>query len=336
MLIEVSEPSQAGEARRRAVALAEELHMGETSRGAVALATTEMATNLVRHAGRGHILVQRILQGKVSGLRLMSVDKGPGIEDVSRALAGGASTTKSMGAGLGVIRRLSDSFDLYSIPGAGTVISAEFWQQKHKDTPPAPLEIGVVSEPIRTEVVCGDGWGVRGSADTAILMVVDGLGHGDLAAEAAREAERVLSGAKQDSLPDILQDTHSALRKTRGAALAIAKIAFEKRLLSYAGVGNISASIVAMGSSRSIPSHNGTVGHQMQRVQEFTYPWNSDSILIMHSDGLVTHWNLENYPGIWSKPPWVIAAILHRDFCRGRDDVTVLVAKAGHDRSGMS
>jgi anti-sigma regulatory factor (Ser/Thr protein kinase) len=80
MLIEVSEPSQAGEARRKAMAIADELQMGETSRGAVALATTEMATNLVKHAGKGHILVQRILQGKAAGLRVMSVDKGPGIK----------------------------------------------------------------------------------------------------------------------------------------------------------------------------------------------------------------------------------------------------------------
>jgi hypothetical protein len=74
-------------------------------------------------------------------------------------------------------------------------------------------------------------------------------------------------------------------------------------------------------------SHNGTVGHQMARVQEFTYPWNADSHLIMHSDGLGSRWDLERYPGIWSKHPSLIATILHRDFSRGRDDVTVLVAK---------
>ena len=334
MLIEVSEPSQAGEARRKAMALAEELQLSETGRGAVGLATTEMATNLVKHAGRGHILLQRIVQGKQHGIRLMSVDKGPGIDDIARALNDGHSTADSMGAGLGAIQRLSDSFDLYSIPGSGTVISAEFWQEKSKETSTAPLQIGVVSEPIRGEVACGDGWGIRGSLDTALLMVVDGLGHGVFAADAAREAERILSGGSQESVSDIVKDMHAALRKTRGAALAIAKIHFDKRLLTFAGVGNISASIVSVGASRSIPSHNGTVGHQMARVQEFTYPWNADSILVMHSDGLGTHWTLEGYPGIWNRHPSVIAAILHRDFYRGRDDVTVLVAKAGSQGTG--
>jgi anti-sigma regulatory factor (Ser/Thr protein kinase) len=316
------------------MALAEELQLSETGRGAVGLATTEMATNLVKHAGRGHILLQRIVKGKKPGIRLMSVDKGPGIDDVPGALNDGHSTGASMGAGLGAIRRLSDSFDLYSIPGSGTVISAEFWQEKSKETSTAPLQIGVVSEPIRGEVACGDGWGIRGSRDTALLMVVDGLGHGVFAADAAREAERILSGGSQESLSDIVKDMHAALRKTRGAALAIAKIHFAKRLLTFAGVGNISASIVSVGARRSIPSHNGTVGHQMSRVQEFTYPWNADSILVMHSDGLGTHWTLEGYPGIWNKHASVIAAILHRDFYRGRDDVTVLVAKAGSPGTG--
>jgi serine phosphatase RsbU (regulator of sigma subunit) len=165
-------------------------------------------------------------------------------------------------------------------------------------------------------------------------MVVDGLGHGVFAADAAREAERILSAGSQESVSDIVKDMHAALRKTRGAALAIAKIHFAKRLLTFAGVGNISASIVSVGARRSIPSHNGTVGHQMARVQEFTYPWNADSILVMHSDGLGTHWTLEGYPGIWNKHASVIAAILHRDFYRGRDDVTVLVAKAGSPGTG--
>jgi anti-sigma regulatory factor (Ser/Thr protein kinase) len=316
------------------MALAEELQLSETGRGAVGLATTEMATNLVKHAGRGHILLQRIVRGKKHGIGLMSVDKGPGIDDIPRALNDGHSTADSMGAGLGAIQRLSDSFDLYSIPGSGTVISAEFWQEKSKETSTAPLQIGVVSEPIRGEVACGDGWGIRGSLDTALLMVVDGLGHGVFAADAAREAERILSAGSQESVSDIVKDMHAGLRKTRGAALAIAKIHFAKRLLTFAGVGNISASIVSVGARRSIPSHNGTVGHQMARVQEFTYPWNADSILVMHSDGLGTHWTLEGYPGIWNKHASVIAAILHRDFYRGRDDVTVLVAKAGSPGTG--
>jgi anti-sigma regulatory factor (Ser/Thr protein kinase) len=327
MIIEVRESSQTGEIRRKTLELAEELHLGEVRGGAAALSATEMATNLLKHAGSGNMLLQRIQENGSSGLRLIAVDKGPGIADITRALQDGHSTAGSMGTGLGAIRRASDIFEVYSDPGAGTMIRAEFWQGKLHTAAEGSLEIAAVSEPIHGEEECGDGWGFRRFADSQVLMVVDGLGHGVLAAEAAREAERILAQTRVDSPQEILQDIHAALKKTRGAAAAVAKIQPEKGLLSFAGVGNISASIVSAGTSRSMASHNGTVGHQMARVQEFTCPWNPGSHLVMHSDGLVSRWDLERYPGIWSKHPSLIAAILHRDFSRGRDDVTVLVAK---------
>jgi anti-sigma regulatory factor (Ser/Thr protein kinase) len=341
MLIEVRESSQTGDARRKALAFAEDLEMGEVRSGDVALAATEIATNLVKHAGRGHILVQRLGNNGSAGVRVIGVDKGPGIRDIGLALADGHSTAGSMGTGLGAVRRLSDSFDVYSQADSGTVVAAEFWRQRQRGLPGrgprdanerdghgVALNVGVVSEPIRGEEECGDGWRVRTAVDFVLLMVVDGLGHGGLAAEAAREAERILGEARDDSPLHIMDDTHAALKKTRGAAEAIVKIEAEKRLLSFVGVGNVAASIVAPGSSRSMASYNGTLGQKVERMQEFRCPWNQDSILVMHSDGLVTKWDLERYPGIWTKQPALIAAVLHRDFSRNRDDVTVLVAKA--------
>jgi len=329
MMIEVKESSQTGEARRKAAELAQDLQLGEVRAGAVALVATEMATNLVKHAGNGTMLFQRVRENGSSGLRIMAIDKGPGIADVTRALQDGHSTAGSMGTGLGAVRRVADQFEVYSASGMGTLIRAEFWPEAHQNPhSPRMLITGVVSEPIQGEEECGDGWGFRRFADSVVLMVVDGLGHGVLAAEAAREGEQVLAKAQSDSPLEILQDVHGALRKTRGAAVGVTRINEAKGLVTFAGVGNISASIVSPGLSRSLASHNGTVGHHMPRVQEFTYPWNAGDVLVMHSDGLASRWDLDHYPGIWSKHPSVIAALLHRDFCRRRDDVTVLAAKS--------
>jgi anti-sigma regulatory factor (Ser/Thr protein kinase) len=329
MLIEIEEASQAGDARRRAVACAEDLQMGEIRCGEIALATTEIATNLVKHAVRGHILVQGTCEDGDPSLRVMGVDKGPGISDVSRALSDGHSTAGSMGLGLGAIRRISTSFDLYSVPGSGTIVSAEFSNaRRNGDGKCFPIDVGVVSEPIAGEDECGDGWAMRRLADTVTLLVVDGLGHGFLAAEAAREAEKVLRTTKEESPTEVLREVHDSLKKTRGAAAAVARIETNQGLVRFAGVGNISASVATPGHKRGLASHNGTLGQSMHRVQEFTCPWAPTSILVMHSDGLANRWDLDQYPGIWNKHPSVIAAILHRDFSRNRDDVTVLVAKA--------
>jgi hypothetical protein len=94
-------------------------------------------------------------------------------------------------------------------------------------------------------------------------------------------------------------------------------------------VGNIAGRVVSSGQSRHLTSYNGTVGHEVHKIQEFTYPWPSDALLIMHSDGLTAHWNLEAYPGLMSRHASLIAGVLYRDFNRGRDDVTVLVVKQG-------
>jgi len=329
MLIEVSEQSQTGDARRKAVALAQSLAMDEIRCGEVAIAATEIATNLVKHAGRGYILLQQMGRPGNLGLRLIGVDKGPGIEDVARALEDGHSSAESMGTGLGALKRLADTFDLYTMPGAGTIVSVAFWSRKQANPlPAAVLEVACVSEPLRGEEANGDGWAVKYSSDLALLMVVDGLGHGILAAEAAREAERILTATALTSPDAIVEDLHAALKKTRGAAAAVAKIDPAKGLLSFVGVGNVAGTIAEPNVCRSLASHNGTLGHQMERLQSFICPWNRESILVLHSDGLITRWDLKRYPGIWKKPPSVIAAVLHRDFCRERDDVTVLVAKA--------
>ncbi len=74
-----------------------------------------------------------------------------------------------------------------------------------------------------------------------------------------------------------------------------------------------------------MPSLPGIVGGQYRKAQVFDYADVTGNLLILYSDGLQSRWNLQEYPGLVHRHPAVIATVLHRDFCRGRDDVTVLV-----------
>ncbi len=319
-------PTHAAEARRFAVRQAEEIGLTETERGAIAIAVTEIAGNVIKHAESGKIVFEHIHLDGRNGMRVLALDKGPGITDVAAALQDGFSTAGTNGNGLGAVRRLASYFDLYSVPGRGTCVLAEFWSGK-KPPDGELLAVGAISVPLRGEPVCGDGWAIRRSGSGAWFMVVDGLGHGSFAADAAREAERVFAESGSDSPAIILNDVHDALKKTRGAAAAIAYVNQERQTLCFAGLGNISATLATAQSSRGIASHNGTLGHQMHRMQEFNLPWNHDSVLIMHSDGLSSRWDLSESRGIWSRHPSLIASVLYRDFAKERDDVTVLVAR---------
>src|SRR5689334_20174761 len=125
-LTEIVDPSHAGEARRVAVELAESVGFNQTDRGKIAIAVTEMATNLVKHAQHGKLLYEPVRHNGSVGVRVLALDKGPGIRNVSEALQDGYSTYGSSGNGLGAVRRLSSVFDLYSMPSLGTCILTEF------------------------------------------------------------------------------------------------------------------------------------------------------------------------------------------------------------------
>ena len=94
------------------------------------------------------------------------------------------------------------------------------------------------------------------------------------------------------------------------------------------GVGNIASTIVdGSGVVRHAVSHPGTLGHQARTFRDYSYAWSDDSLLVMHSDGLATHWSFDGMPGLRRRHPAVVAAVLYREFSRRRDDVTVLVAR---------
>ena len=320
----VEDDSQIGAARREGSAVARIAGLSETDTGRTAIIINELATNLIRHAGGGRILV-RALAEQVPGVEVITIDSGPGIRNVTEAFRDGHSTGGTPGAGLGAVRRLSDLCDLYT-GASGTVILARVSGRPGRSAP-SRLQAGAVSHPLRGEIVNGDGWTMATDETRSCILVSDGLGHGPPASAATAVAIRTFDAAPWRPLPEQLQALHAALRPTRGAAVAIAQIDHQSNTVRYVGCGNIAGVILTDGEPRSLVSHNGTVGHSCRRFTEFVYDWSPRSMLVMHSDGLHHGWRLENYPGLVERHPSLIAAVLMRDFERGRDDTTVLVAR---------
>ncbi|MBW8869807.1 MAG: SpoIIE family protein phosphatase [Acidobacteriales bacterium] len=176
--------------------------------------------------------------------------------------------------------------------------------------------------------MCGDGWYCEHTQARTVAVLVDALGHGIGAAEAAQEGVATVRQRLSKSPGEILNYMHDALKKTRGAVAAVVEVCPSEGKLTYAGIGNISASIMSKGISRSLISHNGTLGMIVSRVQEFRTEWTSDSVFVMHSDGLQSKWDLLSYPGLISRHPALICGALIRDFRRHRDDAGVVVLKA--------
>jgi anti-sigma regulatory factor (Ser/Thr protein kinase) len=332
--LSVVEPSQAGEARRKAASLAIRLGFDEVEQGRVGIVVTELANNLVKHAQDGRLLLRSLERQGATGLEILSLDKGPGMINIGECLRDGFSTSGTSGTGLGAIQRLSEQFEIYSVAPEGTAILSQLWSSiAYADAPlPKPkLEVGVVCLPKQGEEVSGDAYATQTVGDRQLLIVADGLGHGPLAAQASLEAVRIFHEQGQYDPAEIMKNMHAALRSTRGAAVAIAELNLQQQTVQYVGVGNIAGSLLDPESpterSTSMVSHNGTVGFEMRKVQTFNYVWQPGGLLIMHSDGLGTKWRLDRYPGLINQHPSLIAGILYRDFNRERDDVTVLVVR---------
>jgi anti-sigma regulatory factor (Ser/Thr protein kinase) len=326
----VRDVTQVAEARRGAVTLAQRLGFNPEEAGRAAIVATELATNLLKHADGGELLVGAFEDGAGEGLECLALDKGPGMADVEACVRDGYSTAGSAGNGLGAVARQSELFEIFSRPGLGTGVLARL--QRGRTGPsrrPPGRSFGAVSVPKTGEDVCGDSWSVRPHPDGLALMVADGLGHGPLAADAANAAVAVFNQHHERSPAEILDRIHGALRATRGAAVSVARLDFHQRCVRYAGIGNVAGSLIDGALTRKMLSHNGTAGHAVRRIQEFTYEFSGMPIVILCSDGLMTSWAIERYPGLATFQPSLVAGVLYRDFSRGRDDVTVLVAGGG-------
>ena len=329
--IPVVETTQVGDARRSAVTLAASLHFSEERRGVVAIVVTELATNLVRHAKGGEIILRPITAGDTLAVEVLASDRGPGIGNLSDALRDGFSTFGTPGTGLGAASRLSNAFDIFTSP-QGTIVLSQI------SSGPAPLqaqkpEVGVICLPVASEVACGDAWSVRKTVDArTMILVADGLGHGIHAAAASHAAVELFEANVELDLPELVTVLHKGLRSTRGAAIAIVELNSGRNELRFVGVGNISGTLIIDGKTRSTVSHNGTVGAEVHRIKEFNYPWPNDGMLVLHSDGLRSQWNLDAYRGLRMRHPSIIGAVLYRDFRRDRDDVTVMVIKASQSQ----
>jgi anti-sigma regulatory factor (Ser/Thr protein kinase) len=327
--ITIEDSSQVGEARRNASAIATASGLTEVEAGKLAIIATEAATNIAKHATRGEIILRSVVGDGIRAVDLIAIDAGPGILDVDRALGDGYSTAGTLGRGLGAMARMATEFDIFSAPGAGTVLVARIESERTKMRDRPAYDIGVVRVAKRGETECGDDWGiVVGDGGRALLAVADGLGHGGAAAEASRRAVAIAAEHTAEHPALVVEAMHAGLRPTRGAAVAVAELTLTDGLIRYCGVGNISAAIVSSGSSRSLVSHNGIAGHEMRKIQEFVYEWPADALLVMHSDGVSARWDLSRYPGLALRHPSVVAGVLYRDFSRGRDDALVVVVRA--------
>lgn len=325
--VRIDDVSAPGRARRVAAKLATELGFVGTRVAELEIAVTELGTNLWKHARAGVLFVRSVRAVEAAAVEVVAVDSGPGMTDVDSAMRDGRSSTGTLGVGLGAVARLADACSVLSEPGAGTVVTARFHRRRGTPTELPGEVVAGITRPIDGEEVCGDSYAVCGEDGRIRLMMCDGSGHGPLAESAARAAVRSFHEDRTGGPAEILGRIHTAMRPTRGGAVAVADLDLERRTVRFAGLGNIAATVVADGRKNGMVSVPGIAGYQARTIRTFDYPLPEDATVVLHSDGLTERWSAENRGRLFSRDPLLIAATLLRDAGVRRDDAGVLVAR---------
>lgn len=325
--IRITHTSDVGAVRRLVGRRCRERGFDDAEVGRAEIVVQEALRNMVKYGAEGLALVRIKGAPESPVLEFLAVDSGSGM-DTLQAMQDGYSTGGSAGQGMGSMARQADEFDVYSQPGRGTIVLCRIRRRGAGESVGAlPLEIGAVCTPMRLDDLSGDDFAVSISPEGVTVMVVDGLGHGPNAFEAAALAIAEFRRDEGRELREILLQTDTRMRHSRGGAVSIARYNSNSNKWHAAGIGNVSMTMISPEASRSALVQSGIVGAGIGRISCQDYDWPLDSVFIIYSDGIKSRLGFDDYPGILSHDPSVIAALIHRDFNRGRDDASVVVVK---------
>jgi anti-sigma regulatory factor (Ser/Thr protein kinase) len=331
-IIPVARDSDVYVARWTAKEMALGLGFDERASGEMAIAVSELASNLLKHAQGGELMLATVAEEGRVGVRVESRDRGPGIADVEQALADGFSTAGSLGCGLGAVNRLMDQFDIMSPRGAaaGTTIICTRWLRP--DAPvvsPCPLEFGAATRAYPTMTVNGDAFVIKRWQASALVAVIDGLGHGTEAHRAAHTARHYVETHFDQPLEAIFLGVDRTCRATRGVVMALARFDFgaDGVRFSFASVGNIEARLCQGSAREHFVVRRGILGGNAPSPRVTHHRWQTGQALVLHSDGVTQRWRWEDFADLHQQPAAIIAQRILRALAKAHDDATVVVVR---------
>lgn len=294
------------------------------------IVTKELASNLLKHAKRGILIFTPMTCDKKTGIQIESIDDGPGIKDIEQAIMDRFSSAGSLGIGLGAVNRMMDEFKVIPKTGLreGTHIICRRWVAgKSNLREKCPLGFGAATRPHPKETVNGDCFVIKHRDGIALTAVIDGVGHGYLAAKAAEAARQYIENHFDQSLPDIFSGIGRTCRNTRGVVVAIARFDWFHEELTFASVGNIEVRVFDSPEKFNFIVRRGIVGSNAPNPVVTHHKWHAGNVMVLHSDGLSSRWKWKDFSLFKNKPAQAIAGQILRTLTKGHDDATVVVVK---------
>jgi anti-sigma regulatory factor (Ser/Thr protein kinase) len=300
---------------------ANEMGFDKIASAEIALAVSEIAQNVIRHAGEGIVTLRTKNDNKF--LTIAIVDKGSGIENIERAMKKGYSSLKtSLGIGLDVAKRSVDEFEIRTDAENGT----EIILRKFLPISEACIDHGVVSIVDEGYAVNGDEYLIKEyDGDKVLLAVIDGTGEGYPAHVAALLVKEYLSANYRVPLEELLNKCHRILSDHeigRGATVALARV--DSGYLYYLGVGDTHAHLLGE-KMTSLHNHEGTMGQfRLPTLRTKKMELADHTYLILCTDGIKSSLWLDEDQSVSAQQ---LANTVFKNFHKDYGDVTVLVTK---------
>ena len=191
------------------------------------------------------------------------------------------------------------------------------------------IECAVAERTCPGEALSGDGWQADEIGDVMRVTVVDGLGHGPAAAQAAARALELVHSCPGEPLLEVLVRCHAGLLETRGVALAVADLDPVARTVTWAGVGNVTCLLARERATRPVLAHamlpaRGVLGRRLPPLTPRTVPVLAGDVVILATDGVAPDFSHE-LPPLDSLQP--AAAAILRGFATAEDDALVVALR---------
>ena len=188
------------------------------------------------------------------------------------------------------------------------------------------FDVATRVRPCAGEIVSGDLVCWKQLGDSTFVLTLDATGHGREARRVAEIAERMFGSATLDDPAEFLLLLDEALRSSRGAAAAVARLDGAARCLSYAAVGNISGRLLGSGDSQLV-CRDGTLGQRFRSPKLQTFELRPQDLLVMHSDGISARFSVETFPDLHTGQAQSVAAQLLERFGKMYDDAGCAVVR---------
>lgn len=194
------------------------------------------------------------------------------------------------------------------------------------------LDVGVASTVIAGESESGDLYLVCPVDDGVVVAVVDGLGHGQEAAVAARIAVDTIERHATAPLPVVVERCHESLLGSRGVVMSVAQIDANRDSMTWVGLGNVKGVLVAADhvvgrSYTGLVTRSGIVGNAsagLPPVRPWVIPIQRRDVLVLATDGLHASFGDDVNP---AEAAQHTAEHLLKQHSKGTDDALVLVAR---------